>query len=426
MSKNSVLPSWLKKTQHNSWEPEIFISGIVLFGLIQLPQYLQEFRFYFSREIFGISNDIDNLVAIMSTSIQWMIIGLVLHLFFRGVWIGLVGLSYVFPNGINHDRLNYKGKFENKIKLIPDFTNQIIRLEKISSSIFSSTYLIFMCIIGAYFYLVAMLIIPFYLFLLLSDYTFADLIRDESLVGLINIYAILVMLVGLIYMVDFLSLGVLKRSKRLNKIFYPLYQLISFITFSALYRNIYYLLVSNFKRWKVVTFLVSFIVITFFMINFNASRDSLSSNFSRLELFSSSIGNYSSSEYYASMNPSDKYQKASIQSDIVSEDVLRLFITHQVNFEDSVKANCNYVVPEESSDINKLKLECLQSFYIVNVNDSIAKTSKWMFHKDPSTGHRGIMTYVDISHLERGLHKLDIDLKNWFHKKYVSIPFYVD
>ena len=82
-----------------------------------------------------------------------MVFGLVLHLFFRGIWIGLVGLSYVFPKGINKQTLGYKGEFDRVIDKIPNVTDQIIKLEKISSSIFSINYLMFMCIIGAYLFI---------------------------------------------------------------------------------------------------------------------------------------------------------------------------------------------------------------------------------------------------------------------------------
>ena len=77
MEKPKVnLPDWLRQTQNNSWEPEVFISGIVLFGLIQIPEKLESLRFFFSREIYGTTNDIDNLIAVLMTGIQWLIFGL--------------------------------------------------------------------------------------------------------------------------------------------------------------------------------------------------------------------------------------------------------------------------------------------------------------------------------------------------------------
>lgn len=34
-------PSWLKRIQEQSWEPEILISGIVLVALSQLPKAIE-------------------------------------------------------------------------------------------------------------------------------------------------------------------------------------------------------------------------------------------------------------------------------------------------------------------------------------------------------------------------------------------------
>ncbi|MEM9858338.1 MAG: hypothetical protein AAF843_13315, partial [Bacteroidota bacterium] len=194
--KKTIIPQWLERTQHNSWEPEIFISGIVLFGLLQLPAYLHEFRLYFNREVFGLTNAMDNFVGILITGIQWLIFGLVLHLFFRGIWIGLVGLSYVFPGGIRDENLKYKGKFKDRVLNIPDFTSQIIRLEKISSSIFSISYFLFMSILGAYFFLAIAVLTPVYLFLYLGPYDLKEIINNPQAEQAIDTFAFSVLGLG--------------------------------------------------------------------------------------------------------------------------------------------------------------------------------------------------------------------------------------
>ena len=424
MANSQNLPKWLKKTQHNSWEPEIFISGIVLFGLLQLPQYLQEFLYYYKREIFGLSTDIDNLVGILTTGIQWMTFGLILHLFFRGIWIGMVGLSYVFPKGINQERLNYKGKFKNKITLIPDFTNQIIRLEKISSSIFSISYLIFMCILSCYFFLAITVLITLYLFLLLTDFSWADIAYNTNIQNAINFYAMSMVILGSIYLIDFMTLGALKRIKYINKIYYPFYLFMSAITFSTLYRNIYYILISNFKRWKVIVFLVLFAVITVFMLNLNISWSMASKKFSQLDFYGSGQNTFLSHSAYQNMNPSWKDQKATIQNDIIKDDVLRLFISQRVNFEDSIRNACNFDVLDSKLQTDSTRLECVKYFFIIELNDSTIDATGWRFHKDPGTGHKGMLSYVDISHLKSGSHELNVNLKNWFYTNYATIPFY--
>lgn len=426
MKVDSAIPNWLRKTQNNSWEPEIFISGIVLYGLIQTPEQLENFRYFFKREVFNFSNDIDTLIAILNTGIQWLIFGLILHLFFRGIWIGLVGLSYVFPNGINQSNLKYKGKFQSRIDRVPPFEDQIIKLEKISSSIFSISYFIFMSITGAYVYLVTTIVAPVYVSLYFLDISLGEVAQNPSLIRVLNFYASSVMILSIVYLFDFLTLGLLRKVKWLSKIYYPLYLVISTLTFSSLYRNVYYTLISNFKRWKVIGFIVVFLFITLSLFNFNAGSRTTSRVMSRLELYGGSAGNFTSGGYYANMPSDKKTQTVTIQNDIISEDVLRVFVSHNIAYEDSIKVNCDYAQLTEVSNQDSLKLVCMSGFFGIEIDDSVYQAPDWRFHKDLNSKHRGILGYVDIAHLERGPHKLNVTLKNWRFKNYSIIPFYKD
>ncbi len=358
------------------------------------------------------------------TSIQWLILGLILHLFVRGVWIGLVGLSYVFPKGIDNEKLNYKGKFENRVKTIPDFTNQIIQLEKISSSIFSISYFIFMSILGAYFFFLLSVLVPFYLFLLISGIGFSELFNHPIYLKVLTGYMYVLLGIGVIYMIDFLSLGLFKKNRITAKIYYPIYKFVSTLTLSVLYRNIYYLLISNFKRWKVILFIIVFLVLTFYMIGINGDRSSISRQFTQIEMYGSSYRYHLQSDAYANLEPDGKYQKASIQSDIVKDDVLRLFITHYSIFDDSVKVNCDYEVFDSRESTDSLKLACMNLFYKVAVDDSLYMDIPWLFHYNNQTSHRGIISYLDISDLDKGMHRVEIGLENWFYKTYDVVEFY--
>ncbi|MEQ8927766.1 MAG: hypothetical protein RLO81_18255 [Fulvivirga sp.] len=335
MAEDKKLPKWLIKTQHNSWEPEIFISGIVLFGLIQLPEYLNEFRYYFSREVYGLSTDADNIAAVLSTGIYWMIFGLILHLFVRGIWIGLVGLSYVFPKGIDQNKLGFPEKYDKIVSRIPSFTDQIIKLEKVSSSIFSINYLMFMCVLSAYLFFLLLILLPIYGFFLITDYEIIDMFDQDGIIfKAVNGYAFIVMFFGGVYLFDFVTVGLVKRIKYINVVYYPIYRLISFITFSKLYRNIYYLLISNFKKWKVITFLAVFAGISLFMISLHAGRTTLGGEISQLEFYDLNWQNSISSSQYDNMNSDNKNLFTSIQSDIIHENTLRLFISSRVSFKD--------------------------------------------------------------------------------------------
>lgn len=422
--KNENLPKWLRHTQHNSWEPEVFISGIVLFGLLQLPDYLADLKLYLGREVLISQSEANNLLAFLSTGIQWITAGLICHLFFRGVWIGMVGLSYVFPEGIDYNRLRYREKFRKNIRQIPGFTKQIIRLEKISSSIFSISYLIFMCILGAYFFILATIIVPVYSIVWLSGTPIQLLLANKIVFSILNVYTIIVLSVGVVYLIDFLTLGLLKKIKWFSRLYYPVYKVISILTFSGLYRNVYYVLISNFRPWKVILFNLVFISITIAMIGYNSDPKPLTEQLSRLELYGNSQENYVSGSFYSNMQPNTRDQRAAIQSDIVKDDVLRLFVAHRIEFEDSIKHLCDFRQTGNRVSDDSLRLRCLSEFYQVSVGDSLYSKSQWMFHRHPVTGRAGIVTWLDISSLNRGQYNVKVNLKNWRFRNYATIPFY--
>ena len=58
---------------------------------------------------------------------------LVIHLVLRGLWAGLVGLSYVFPDGVNKEKIAKSQKDINYDN--PDVF--VIKIEKICSLLFS-------------------------------------------------------------------------------------------------------------------------------------------------------------------------------------------------------------------------------------------------------------------------------------------------
>ena len=41
--KQSIVPKWLTELQQRSWEPEILLSGIVLYGMFKVPDLLDDF-----------------------------------------------------------------------------------------------------------------------------------------------------------------------------------------------------------------------------------------------------------------------------------------------------------------------------------------------------------------------------------------------
>ena len=391
-----------------------------MFALFQLPDYLVEFRFYFIREVSN-RGPIILIVGVLLTGIRWLTMGLMAHLFIRGIWVGLVGLSYVFPNGIQVDKLQYVGRFQKMVGKAPTLEEQIENLEKLGSSLFSVSYFAFMCLLGFMVYFGIAAVVPVMTFLSFFDFTREEL--SQNIYPIANTYALVVLGIGGIYLIDFLTLGPLKKWRWSSKIYYPLYRVISLLTLSPFYRNVYYILISNIRKWKIILFIALFLLTSFMSLNLNSKTGSLSWNLSRIEFFGYSEGTTTNPESYDSFNHKSAWKKASIQSDIIKDDVLRVFVTHEVRYEDSLKAICN----RENLDwvnSDSAKLVAMEKFYLVNVDDSIYQNQKWIFFNEVHNGHRGVLTYVDISDLDKGMHQVKITLDPWYSPVYDIIPFY--
>ena len=108
---------WFDKLRLNSWEVEILIVGFVLVMLLQIPDTISLETDKLWR-IFSPSLDnfaIDFLIFgcrvlllfIVGVCVDILIISLSLFLGFRGFWVGVLGLSSVYPNGINFNEAKF-------------------------------------------------------------------------------------------------------------------------------------------------------------------------------------------------------------------------------------------------------------------------------------------------------------------------------
>ena len=423
--KNKLpVPKWLEELQQKSWEPEILLSGIVLYGMFKVPEILDDFLAFYKLNIYGNSNDIDNLVSLFKTGIYWLIGGLILHLICRGIWIGMVGLSYTFPKGIRLDKINYQEPFKSKVERIVPYEQIVIRLEKISSALFSISFMLFMSLIGGYLYFFVMLIGPFMFCLLFLDMGFSGPLFDAF-----QIWVYVVLSVGILGLVDFLSLGYFRRFKIYVKIIWPLHRFISALTLSRFYRPIYYGMVTNFNKWIFFAFLLMFTFVSIFGAGNNSyiypgDLYSRLSNFSTAQGYSTYLGNYDD------QNDNLPSVRAHIPSDIITGNVLKLFVVAQIRYEDLMEETTPMdSLREAHPDTTEaaLKNMVVSNFFKVKIDDKEITDPRWYFHYKERLGQRGFMTYIDIRHLAQGMHNVELRGPEPQYKRPISvIPFYKD
>lgn len=421
--KQSIVPKWLEELQQKSWEPEILLSGIVLYGMFKVPDLLDAFLKFFELNIFGNSQDIDNLVALFKMGIYWLISGLILHLICRGIWIGMVGLSYTFPNGIRNDAVHYSGKFGDKVSKIPSYEQIVIRLEKISSALFSISFMLFMSLIGGYLFFLILVIVPF-----TTAYLYFDMGFEGPVFDAFQIYVFTIVIIGLIGLLDFVTLGYFRRFKWVAKIYWPLYRVISALTLSRFYRPIYYGLVTNFNKWVLFVFLLIFAFGSIFGTGSMVNTTYPGENYSKLTLWSTGRGYSAFSGYYDDQNEELASVWAQIQSDVVTGDVLKLFLVANISREDEALEYTNLdSLKEAYPDTARaaLELHVIKEYYKVKIDQKPIET-EWLYHYKYATKQRGYLTFINISELNEGLHKVSVSGPEEDASSLAIIPFYRD
>jgi len=416
-------PGWLRRVQEQSWEPEILISGIVLFALFQMPERIDAFSDYLELNgHFMFSNGTINevLASIIKVSLYWLMIGFSLHLFLRSVWTAFVGLSYVYRKGIDREQLPYHESFLKILDREPSYDLRIQQLERFCSTLFSISFLLFMCMVGAILYLLfigGLAFLWFEIFPPQGQGFSADLI---------------IIAIGGLYMIDFITLGGIKRIPVLNRVYYPLYRLMSFITLAPFYRGIYYGFVTNHTKWKVMVGIFLFVVIS---ITWSMAVRNGKEPLSAVDFIVQSDRFQSFSGHYADVFGDDPSMIVHIPSDVITGDVLPVFVVHSSGLEeDQIKPLCEYDAKVDSigSPSDSLKLACLTSFYVLGLNDSTFQNVDMLYRENPRTNQKGLVTWLDIQYLPRGLHRLNLyyryppndDQPEPFLRKRAVVEFY--
>lgn len=354
----------------------------------------------------------------MKVSVFWLISGLIIHLITRGIWIGLVGLSFVWPDGVNKKRLNYEKEFDDEVKGILGLNELVLKWEKICSSIFSISFLLFMSVVGGYFFLFIFIIIPFF---------FIDTYDSQNRLEIYwDIYTYIIAGISVIALIDFLSFGLVKKIPYLSKVYLPITRLIRVASLAFLYRPIYYTWASQTNRWVFILTMILFIAVNFVLGDRFFDSDRVERENTNISLYFETMGYGAYSGYYEDMDEEFFSFRAQIPSDIIQGDVLRVFVALNPDIEDDIVAKCGFENVEDRWKIGASKaLDCLEGAYQLSFGDSVISDVTYKFHYRQSNQQKGLITWLDISGLTEGLNELKVKLVLPEDTiRYAEIPFY--
>jgi len=252
MERNrKIFSEWLEKLQQESWQLELLISGFALFGIWEASDWLQYLDY--KNEVYAVGKleiFLDGFLMILKFS--WMIffVNLLVHIIVRGLWIGAVGLRYV-SGDIDFDELNYSTTFTRYYKKkIGSFDDYIERLERLSSVLFSYTFLLFFIFLS-----LILTVLLFMAIIIIGELVLKDFSNAAKIVSAV-IFGFLFFGLGFIVFIDFITLGSLKKVEYpiFSRIYLRIYQFFSFISLSFLFRPLLLNFIDN-KYTKKLFFL---------------------------------------------------------------------------------------------------------------------------------------------------------------------------
>lgn len=281
--KESILKKWLNRLQEDSWNLELLISGFAIFGLFRLWANLKIYTYKLEAQFGDLGNNVDWFLiiplVILIIGVIIFIICLISHIFFRGLWIGAIGLRSV-SGDLDYDRLKFNKRFKAYlIKKVGDYDDFILRLEKISSSIFALTYILFFVMLSIMLFLIEIRVLT----RILSFLEFSVLLSE------IIVYSF--MALGILVGLDFVTLGIFKRIKSnwFSVIYKHIYSFFVAITFSFVWRPLLYNFIDHkYLRWGILGSIPFLAGVYFFaLFSYNRYEFYPQSNFTENGLFES-------------------------------------------------------------------------------------------------------------------------------------------
>ena len=434
--------NWIQELSNQSWNLELVVSGAAIFSTSFLPE-LTDSAISSYYENYQISEDIYNQVlptlaySFAKASAYLLIFTFVVHFIFRAFWIAIVGLRAVFPNGINFDNIPNTNKemaelYKSKFGTLDGF---IVKVDKLCSQIFSIAFvLVLFSIMMAIMYIVAFVATVGFK----TYFPEIFLKAKPFLIALgIGFWVFTMVIMALGYQEKY------REHPTIGKLYKKIVLGSTFI-YMGMYKPIQYInftFGSNMPHKKYLK-AVTLIGFTFFILAMGIYMSKLLDNVgvpileSRNYYSTGSADNKINSSFYDNQRgENEPMPQASIQSDIISEPFLKLFINYPKVLDQNLSLICKDPVFADSLRNSqkrpikdKARLSCLSEYFQIAINDSTIKSPEFLFEETIQA--KGLKAFLNTKNCKIGRNTLYIktmqtdSLPKKVWGDYVTIPFW--
>ncbi|MGM9510249.1 hypothetical protein ACS5NO_21125 [Larkinella sp. GY13] len=429
----------LRELTTQSWNLELAISGVAMFAILQLPDLLESAFSYLRYNYMTHTDD----AAAMLPSLAYSLIRATCHVLFaaflanfvmRAFWVGLVGLLAVFPSGIHYDRIPFSTPYAQRrlADELGPLDRYILWLDKRCNIVFALAFqFVFLLVVVALLYVLGLLIYLVVQPNVPANVWFGVKIALGTLIAVFYVAIIL------------LNQKKVKQTPKGMQLNYRLMK-VGQLMLMGMYKHTSYVtntFYSNIRPGKLfqtaAIFMLVFFVV-FFLEYFNdiSRTNGRVSFFNSRHLYSARIDSlYIEPTAYDNQRPEGTFiGVASIQSDVIREPYLRLFIAYPKSLDKLLRQ----VAPEpvwsdtlsrqarrqqyaswSNQQINKL--------IRITVNDSVCAQPNLLFTQAGIQEQRGWQTVLVPGNLKTGRNLLRVALQDPRKKEadeLVMIPFW--
>lgn len=408
------LPEWLRQQQENSWQIELLIASGIIFFLIRLPGYLRDqyLNYFFASDF-----NVESLILLIGGYIfgRALLVGFLLYLVLRAIWVAYLGVQFVFPQDINFRRLGYSDYFKEKTALRPDLVQRIIRMERICTFTYS---------IAIIFTLLSVAIFALWSLLTVIVKNISPQLYDSLDFSLFSLLLLLALCYGGF---DRLFFQVFRRSRLISRIYYPVHRLLNTLTLGFLYRREWLTLLSNSRRWLINGSFFLFFFLGLFL-SLTEIREYLDLSFiqplriteQRRYIDLPTALRVSPNFYEDQLTDDAIVGRGCIQSDILHQEPVRLFVAYWKRIDDHLSAvlkehrvtNSRPLLRGEGAmrENDEKLAAALRDFIQVSIDGTAKRHLEWTFYRHPHRDVAGFLTYIPTDSLASGRHHLQVRL----------------
>ena len=135
-------PKWLRRLEKESWQAELLISGLALYGTLHLPKFV-----YWVADTLINFLPVDYYLAgyaiafLYLFGISILTTFFIIHFILRAYWVGLIGLNSIYPEGYKVEEGFYSELFSKRmVEKLPTVRESIKEIDKACSGMFSGAF----------------------------------------------------------------------------------------------------------------------------------------------------------------------------------------------------------------------------------------------------------------------------------------------